>query len=194
MDLNHAIIRLPVRQWVSENKQCAVRVLTNAPQDICPRESATPTRNKHPRVGCFLKHPDDFKHCLVRVVVVCWDIWFLDGVCVTDCGDKIIQVYITVINTGINLIDIIVAGCVMKFVVYDKCAGCMIFAVWIHGVYIEIKSVWNLVKISNGNAPRIRTQGWYCCFIVWYGGGKWNKTVIVQIVFRMNIKRPIKSR
>ena len=62
----------------------------------------------------------------MRVVGVCRDVGILVCVCVTERGNKIIQVYVTVINAGVNLVCVIASGGVMKRVVQDKCARCMI--------------------------------------------------------------------
>lgn len=62
----------------------------------------------------------------MHVVGVCRDVGILVCVCVTECGNKVIKVYITVINSGVNLVCVVASGGVMKCVVQDKCARCMV--------------------------------------------------------------------
>ena len=49
-----------------------------------------------------------------------------NGIGVTDCGDKVIKVYVTVINAGVYLVCVVAAGRGVKFIVQDKCARCMV--------------------------------------------------------------------
>ena len=66
----------------------------------------------------LLKHSYDFYHYLVGGLVVLGNVGILGCVGIAKRRDKIIKVYITVINSCIKLPYIVIARGVVKFVVY----------------------------------------------------------------------------
>lgn len=50
-------------------------------------------------------------------MIVCGDVGILDCVCIADGWNKIIYIYIAVINASVYLIYVVVAGGVLKFII-----------------------------------------------------------------------------